>query len=301
MTKAKPVKEAIVTLIETSIHCAKAQGIRRILIVSRKPLAWSLFKNLPPNSPSILLAIGKGRKNSIKIPTIQGLDVMVMDLPNVTPQEWLERCLQDALKFGKLKRGERLLCLHSLASPTDIDSLSFIRLKEKAEYVSFQKLAKLSDTIPPEVLSATVNLAMDIAKEGREGKPVGCLFVVGDYQKVLEASRPMILNPFQGYQDDQKRITDPELAETVKEIAQLDGAFIIRNDGVIVSAGRYLDTPAKGVQMKKGLGARHVAAASISKTTDAVAIAISSSSRTVRIYRKGKMAVESKPLQGLWI
>jgi DNA integrity scanning protein DisA with diadenylate cyclase activity len=96
-------------------------------------------------------------------------------------------------------------------------------------------------------------------------------------------------------------ITTPELAETVKEIAQIDGAFIIRFDGLILSAGRYIDTPAKGVRLMKGLGARHMAAASISKTTDAIAVTVSASNRAVRVFCKGKMVMESKPLRGLWI
>ncbi len=298
MTKAKTKKDNNIYLLETAFQCAKSQGIKRIVIVTRKPLDWAYFEKLPPSSPSILLVLGNKIK---KIPNIDGVDLLFMDLPDTTPQEWLERSLQEALKLEKIKRGQKLLCLFSLASTTEIDSLSIIRLKEKTEYVSFQKLVKLSDPIPGEVLSAVVNLAIDLAREGREGKPQGSLFVVGDSQKVLEFSRPMILNPFQGYPDDQKRITDPNLAETVKEIAQIDGAFVIRDDGVILSAGRYIDTPTKGVQLPKGLGARHVAAASISKTTGAIAVTISSSSRTVRIYRKGKMVMESKPLLRLWI
>jgi len=142
---------------------------------------------------------------------------------------------------------------------------------------------------------------MEIAREGREGNPVGSLFVVGDSQNVLEASRPLILNPFQGYSEDQRRITDPDLAETVKEIAQIDGAFVIRHDGVILSAVWYLDTPAKGIQFLKGLGTRHLAAAAISKATEAIAITVSSSTRTVRIFRRGKIVMQSSPLRGLWI
>ena len=111
----------------------------------------------------------------------------------------------------------------------------------------------------------------------------------------------MVLNPFQGHPDEQKMITDPNLAETVKELSQIDGAFVIRYNGVIVSAGRYLDTPAKGIRLPKGLGSRHLAAAAISKTTEAIAITISASTRTVRIFKNGKIVLESKPLRGLWI
>ena len=36
------------------------------------------------------------------------------------------------------------------------------------------------------------------------------------------------------------------MRETVKELAQLDGAFVVSSDGVILSAARYLEAPAEG-------------------------------------------------------
>lgn len=297
MTKTKPIKGASLVLLKTALPLAQSQGIGQIMIMARKPLTWACLRDLPP-SPRILLALDSRVK---KVPSLDGVDTMTVDLPGTSPLEWLEICLQRALKLEKVRRGKRLLCLYSLASPSELDSMSILQLKQKAEYFSVQKLEKLSDTIPVDVTSAVMDLAMELAREGREGKPIGSMFVVGDAPKVMGFSRPMIMNPFQGYSDDQKKITDPNLAETVKELAQLDGAFVIRQDGTILSAGRYIDTPAKGVRLTKGLGARHVAAASISKTTDAIAVTVSSSTRTVRVFRKGKIVMESRPLRGLWI
>ena len=297
MAKAPKKKTSGAFLLETAFQYARSQRIHQIVVVTRKAIDWDRLRNAPP-FPPILLGLGSNIKN---VPKLRGIDTLILDLPDTTPYEWLERCLQEALRLGKVKRGQRLLCLFSLASRSEIDSLSILQLKEETEYVSLQKLARLSETIPGGILSATVGLAMEIAREGREGKSVGSLFVVGDAQKVLEASRPLILNPFQGYSEDQRRITDPRLAETVKEIAQIDGAFVIRHDGVILSACRYLDTPAKGVQLPRGLGTRHLAAAAISKSTEAIAITVSSSTHTVRIFRRGKIVMQSSPLRGLWI
>jgi len=297
MAKAPQKKTSGVFLLETAFQYARSQRVHQIVVVTRKAINWGPLRNVP-DSPPILLGLGRRIKNA---PKLRGIDTLILDLPDTTPHEWLERCLQEALRLGKVKRGQRLICLFPLASRSEIDSLSILQLKEETEYVSLQKLARLSETIPGNVLSAAVGLAMEIAREGREGNPVGSLFVVGDSQNVLEASRPLILNPFQGYSEDQRRITDPDLAETVKEIAQIDGAFVIRHDGVILSAGRYLDTPAKGIQLLKGLGTRHLAAAAISKATEAIAITVSSSTRTVRIFRRGKIVMQSSPLRGLWI
>jgi diadenylate cyclase len=297
MKKPKSNKARSLALLESALSFAQATGIGRAMIVTHKPLPWEALGNLPP-VPPMLLALSAKLRN---VPALKKVDTMIVDLPDTSPMEWLEICLQKALKEGHLKRGERLLCVYPLSAPFDLDSMSVIQLKEKTEYVSLQKLDKLSDEIPVNVLSAVVDIAMELAREGREGKPIGSIFVVGDAQFVMESSRPMILNPFQGYPEDQRMITDPNLSETVKEISQIDGAFVIRYNGVILSAGRYLDTPAKGVRLPKGLGSRHVAAAAISRATRAIAVTVSASTRTVRIFRKGKIVLESKPLRGLWI
>jgi len=65
--------------------------------------------------------------------------------------------------------------------------------------------------------------------------------VVGDSEAVLEHSRPMILDPLYGHPHDSKRIDDPNLREGLKELAQLDGAFVVSDDGVVLSAARYID------------------------------------------------------------
>ena len=296
MKKSKFTQAGRLALLEAGFFYARAVGLDRVLIMTRKPLSWEALQR--PAPPSILLALCSKIE---KVPALDGIDTMIMDLPGSSPMECLELCLQRALKEERVRRGERLLCIYPLASPFEIDSMSVIQLKEKAEYISHHRLEKLSDDVPGEVLAAVVDVAMELAREGREGKSIGSIFVVGDTPRVMEASRPMILNPFQGYPEDQRMITDPALVETVKEIAQIDGAFVIRQNGVIVSAGRYLDTPAKGVSLPRGLGSRHLAAASISRSTRAIAITVSESTRTVRVFRKGKIVMESKPLRGLWL
>lgn len=284
-------------LLEGAVALARAEDIRRVLVLTRKALQKDLFQGLP-SRPSILLALDS-RIRRFRPP--EGLEHFYLDLPDTNPLESLELCLQKAIRLDKVKVGKKLLCLFPLANPTEVDAFSVIQLREKAGYVSLQKLAKLSDSIPVPVLQSVLTVALELAREGREGTAVGALFVVGDSPRVLEASRPMILNPFQGYPEDQRRVTDPGLFETVKELSQIDGAFVIRSDGTILCAGRYIDTPAKGVHVPKGLGTRHVAAAAISKATDALAVTVSASTRTVRVFRKGKVALESKPLRGLWI
>ena len=87
----------------------------------------------------------------------------------------------------------------------------------------------------------------------------------------------------------------PELRETVKELAQLDGAFIVADDGTFVSAGRFVDVDlAAPTNFIPGLGTRHAAAASISRETGAVAVVVSQSS-VVRVFAGGEMRAEIIP------
>lgn len=285
------------TLLQNAVELARSQEIRRVLVLARMPLNNKDLEPLPAR-PSVLLALDARIRNYRPVET---LDHFYLRLPDRTPLESLESCLQRAIRLDKVKVGERIVCLFPLANPSDVDTISIICLRQKTEYISLQKVARFSDSVPADVLHAILTLAMEVAREGREGMPIGALFVVGDSQRVLDSSRPMIMNPFHGYPEDERRITNPDLFETTKEIAQIDGAFVIRSDGVILSAGRHIDTSTKGLQVPKGLGARHMAAASISKTTDAIAITISASTRTVRVFRKGKIVLESRPLRGLWV
>ena len=53
----------------------------------------------------------------------------------------------------------------------------------------------------PEVLEPLIELAVEIAREGREGRRVGTLFTLGDEKAVLSKSRPLILDPLTGTQN----------------------------------------------------------------------------------------------------
>jgi diadenylate cyclase len=152
--------------------------------------------------------------------------------------------------------------------------------------------------VNPKVLKSTIELAIEIAREGREGRKIGTMFIVGDEERVLAASRSLILDPLKGHPMDKKRIDDPNMRETIKELAQLDGAFVVSNSGHIISAARYIDANSKDIELPLGLGSRHVAGASITLNTDSVAVVVSESS-VVRILDDGKIIAEIIP--ELWL
>jgi len=144
-----------------------------------------------------------------------------------------------------------------------------------------------------------IELAIEIAREGREGRRIGTLFTFGDEDAVLAASRPLILDPLAGHAEQLRHMTDPNLRGTIKELAQLDGAFVVNSSGVFVAACRYLNsTGATHVELPLGLGSRHLAAAGISVVTKAVGVVVSESS-VVRMFCHGSMVAEIIP--ELWL
>jgi diadenylate cyclase len=144
-------------------------------------------------------------------------------------------------------------------------------------------------------LEEVIELAVEIAREGREGRKIGTLFTVGDVDAVRERSRSLLLDPLYGHSAELLHISRPEFRETVKELAQLDGAFLVRSDGTFVSAGRFIDVDVSNeTNFIAGLGTRHAAGASISRATSAVAVVVSQSS-VVRVFARGELLAEIIP------
>lgn len=149
-----------------------------------------------------------------------------------------------------------------------------------------------------EVIDQTVQLAVELAREGREGRKIGTLLTIGDEEAVLARSTNLILDPLEHHPDELKQIGHPSARETIKELAQLDGAFVINARGVVVSACRYINASADGLALPLGLGSRHMAAASITRQTNALAVVVSESS-VVRVFDDGKIVAEIIP--ELWL
>ena len=162
----------------------------------------------------------------------------------------------------------------------------------------FEAICSEKRQVDKQVLEHTISLAVEIAREGREGRKIGTLFVVGDSGEVTKRSKPLILDPLHGHPEESKQIEDPDTRETIKELAQLDGAFLVSNAGVVLSAARYIDAASESLDLPLGLGSRHMAGASISRQTNAVAVVVSESSM-VRMFDDGELVSEIVP--ELWM
>lgn len=211
---------------------------------------------------------------------------------NSTHYEQLRQCIIRGLESGYIRRDARLICLSRMLATQGVDAITVMDTSMGFDIYDSAKISAIAGNLPLKVVKTALDLAINIGKEGREGEPVGTLFVIGDSKRVLHHSRSMTFDPFRGYTEKEKNICNPDVHEGVKEVSLMDGAFIIREDGVILSGGRYISASVRGLTLPKGLGARHVAAAAITKTTRAIALAISKSTGTVRVFKQGKIVLQ---------
>ncbi len=250
---------------------------------------------------SRLLVAAEGKALTDKLREQDDIDFIDLDPEPVPAQERMSLALLKAIAAEKVQPGTHVVVLYNgIAStedrPEPVDSLSLLHLSEHLERYSAQDLRKLNTGVPLDTLRLVVDLATEIGREGREGKPVGTILVVGDTRKVQSMSRPINFNPFRGYSNQERDLHDRRVREQIKDIAQLDGAILVSREGIAIAACLYLDVPAEGITVSKGFGSRHWAAAAISRKTTALAVCVSQSSGTVRIFQNGEVVLHIEPL-----
>lgn len=269
-----------------------------VLLLTETDLDWNaVLKILPADK---LLVVARDPSLTKKLELKTNLAVLDID-PGPTPtQERMSLALLEAIAQEKLRPGAHVVALYNGIAveeekPEPIDSLSLIHLSEHLERLNAQDLRLLDTHVPLETLRAVVDLATEIGREGREIKPVGTMLVVGDTKKVMSMARPLNFNPFRGYSREERDIRDKKVREQIKDLAQLEGAILIQKDGVAEAACMYIDAPAEGITLSKGLGTRHWTAAAISKKTRAIAVVVSQSSGSVRIFQNGEVMLQIEP------
>jgi DNA integrity scanning protein DisA with diadenylate cyclase activity len=288
-----------IALLQIASQLVQELPADAVLFLAETNLDWEEVRNYLPGI-RLLVAAQDGLLPQ-EVRDNPNLTVLEID-PGPTPtQERMSLALLEAVRSDRLARGAHVITLYNgievgAEKAEHIDSLSVIHLGEHLERLTAKDLRKLDTHVPLETLRAVVDLATEIGSEGREGHPVGTMFVVGDTRKVLTMARPINFNPFRGYSPTERDVRDPRVREQMKDIAQLEGAIIIRRDGVAVAACMYITAPAEGITLSKGLGTRHWAAAAISRKTKAVAIAVSQSSGTVRLFQNGEVVLRIEPL-----
>ena len=204
-----------------------------------------------------------------------------------------------ALTKGLVSRGDIVVCLSGFTASGTLDTL--VVTEVGSEFEMLAPLAgdeELSPDSGAEVIERVLEVATALGNQGREGRHVGAIFVVGDAGRVLSMSRPLILNPFRGHPEEERDIMDKGLEETIKELSSIDGAFVVRGDGVVEGCGVLLKTAGQeAFELPRGLGARHHAAAGITAVTRATAVTVSESTGNVMVFRGGKAILEVEKIR----
>jgi hypothetical protein len=217
--------------------------------------------------------------------------VRLPDVP-MTRAGQIKTAVLVCLARGVLRRGDRVVCLTGVEGSGVLDLMLVLDLGSQPGLLTVTIPAVFSVDLAPEVFERVLTLATQLAVEGREGRPVGALFVLGDSDTVLSQSRQLVLNPFHGHPESVRNVLDPAVEETVKEFSALDGAFVVRGDGVVLTAGTHL-VPAGGhIDLAGGLGTRHAAAAGITASTAAMSVCLSQSTGTVTVFKSGHLIAD---------
>ena len=224
-----------------------------------------------------------------------GFNTVTLEMTGNPVYDQLMQAILKSIADDIIQPGSQIVAMYGGFESNIIDTVSLISLKEHLNRLTSTDLRSLNTTVPLDTLKTIVNLAIEIGLSGREGKPVGTLFVVGDKQRVLTESHAGGFDPVRGYSRSERDINDGRVREGIKEIAQLDGAIIISSDGIVEASCRILDAPADNITLSKGLGSRHWAAAGITRCTKAIAIVVSETNGTVRIFQNGEVMLRIEP------
>ncbi len=273
-------------MIREADRVAKGAGCGAIMVFGDafvggiEPGAWF------PKSKTILVT-----RNLVEFDESDGNSVGIIQVRSYSPRRLaqLRSAMFVALTRGMISFNDRVCCVGGIAGSNQFDTVVIVDVEREFQTLLTGHADLMPDDVKPEVLERVIAIATELAVEGREGKPVGCLFVVGDAPKVERLIKPLVLNPFYGYKEEDRNILNPFMDETVKEFSSIDGAFIIRGDGVVSSAGSLIQAADVEHSLPSGLGSRHAAAAAITVATECISIVVSSSTGQVTLFRRGVM------------
>jgi diadenylate cyclase len=287
------LNKATTILLALACEAASRLGTMGVLILPEDPMDWEAVAALADDVPILVAASPPRQLEAIRA---AGLTAVEVEATEAAITERITLALIEAVANDQLTAGARVVVAYSGFEAETLDSLTIVRLGEHLERLTSRDLRALETSVPFETLKAVVDVAVEIGREGREGKTVGTLIVVGDVRNVLARARTLGFDPFKGYRRKERNLRDPKVREAIKEIAQMDGAFVVARDGTVEAACRIIDAPNSGLTLAKGLGTRHWAAAAITNVTNALAVVVSQSTGTVRLFQKGEVILRIAPM-----
>ncbi len=277
-------------MLKSALDVAKSIKARVLFIYIDSLDELKIPENLPKNCELILVS----KKQTSELNDLEAHVKKIILIPkiNLGRLGLIKLAMALAISQQLVGTGDRIVFLSGTSELRLLDTLLLIEIGKEAEIITTKNIVGISDSVKPEVFEHLLSLAVELAMKGKEGKTIGTIFVIGDQERVMQLSKQMIINPFKGYTEEERNILNPQLKETIREFASIDGAFIIADDGTVLTAGRYLGAASDAEEIPRGLGSRHIAAAGITALTNAIAIVISESTGDVRIFKNGKILME---------
>lgn len=294
MTFKKFTRE-FASVTEAAGNLAVAIKADAILFLLDTGTDWERLRELiPPEIKRILVAAD--RAEDLAEAEEHGLIPLVLNKEDSPLLERLQHALIEAVADELLASHCDVIAVYCGFEVNRVDSISIIRLDERMRRFTSRDLQRLESSVPLNTLKIVIDLAVQVGREGREGNKVGTSFIVGDTRKVLQHCKDSGFDPLKGYSRKNRNLHDPRVREDIKEIAQLDGAFVVSSDAIVERSRQILEVLHENLQLSKGLGSRHWAAAAISQRTKAISIVVSQSSGTVRVFQNGALVLRIEPM-----
>jgi DNA integrity scanning protein DisA with diadenylate cyclase activity len=275
--------------LKSALTLASQSEVDHLLYISDVPIAPSDLRGRKCRKKLVYAVTNEGVAAELLAKKEQ---VVVIPAYDYSRTERVKMAVVSALAQQAFKEGDVVLSLTGRIG-RGIDTMMTMRIGGSLDDRVAIEGVKLGDQFNSQVVDAIIQLALQIGQDGFEGHPIGTIICIGDHNVVLEKSRQLTINPFQGLAEVERNVLDPKIREAIKNFSVLDGAFIMREDGVVLSAGRYLSPLSDdNVKIPLGLGARHAAAASITATTGCIALVVSQTSGAVRLFKEGNIVLE---------
>lgn len=297
-------------LIQQAVNLAESIKADSILLMTETIKSYDLIANSNTQVPIVVATSNEETfKKLVKKAMINTLDIDFLDIKKgeaskntfalklthleSSMMKGIEATVTIGVKKGVFGDKDLIIVLTSNRDGGVNGVLIYEVKKDQLDFSIFEALRERN--ISNDVYKSVLEIALDIGREGREGRLIGTAFLVGDSEAILNKSKQLIMNPFSGHLIGERIITDPEIKETIKEISQLDGVFIVTGEGVIESAGRYLNVDVEKVDLLPGLGSMHAAVFAMTKETNSIGVTVSKSGGIVRILSNGAVIKTIEP------
>ncbi|SMP50417.1 DisA checkpoint controller nucleotide-binding [Neorhodopirellula lusitana] len=282
-------------MIRAGVSLLADRGADALLLLLDGGTDWKRVSELTESDKNVVI-IAVDTLEDLDGAAEAGLKPLALNKEKAPLLERLQEALLESAADELIRTNGEVVAVYSGFQQGRLDSISHLQLDERMRRFTVRDLQTLESSVPLKTIKAVVDLASQIGREGREGKPVGTMFVVGDTRKVLDHANDSGVDPFRGYNKKHRNLLDPKVQEDAKEVAQLDGAFVVTPEGVIERSRQMLEVSHEDLKMTKGLGSRHWAAAAITRKTKAVSVVVSQSTGTVRLYQNGFLILQIVPM-----